>query len=167
MAFFDRKDYDISAPRYIKHSARSIIIMENKIALLYSNKYRFYSFPGGTLEGNETKIEALIRETKEETGLIIKENTIKEYGKIIEIRKDKKVDNGIYEQNEYYYFCDVEEKIFDKKLTEDELQAGYELKFVTLDEAIRINELEVKIQKIYTEAETFLFRLLKKELKII
>jgi len=162
LTIFDRKNYDTSAPRYIKHSTRAIIIVGKNIAMLYSNKYKFYSFPGGTVEGNETLIEALIREVKEEAGLIVKQNSIKEFGMLIETRIDMKVDNGIYEQNEYYFFCDVEEGIYEQKLTQDEIEAGYELKFVTLDEAINQNELEIGIKRIYTEAETFILRLLKK-----
>ena len=164
---FDRKDYDISSQRYIKNSARAIIITNNKVAMLYSNRYKFYCFPGGSIEKDETIIETLIRETREEAGLMIKQNSIKEFGMIIEIRKDLKAENGIYEQNEYYYYCEVEENIFEQKLTQNEIEAGYELKFVTLDEAINQNELEIEIKRIYTEAETYILKLLKKELGII
>jgi 8-oxo-dGTP pyrophosphatase MutT (NUDIX family) len=167
LAIFDRKDYDITHPRFVKKSSRAIIIIDSKIALLYSDKYKIYCFPGGGIEGKETYEEALIRETKEEAGLIIIPETIKEYGMIIETRKDMKVENGIYEQQEFYYTCKVKEKIIDQNLTEAEKDAGYELKYVNFDEAISLNEIEIKIKKIYTEAETFVLRQLKNEYKVL
>lgn len=42
-----------------------------KEVLLVKNKGRGWSFPGGTVEKGETLEQALIRETKEETGLNI------------------------------------------------------------------------------------------------
>jgi len=164
LAILDRKNYDLSAQRYITHSAKAIIIADKKIAMVYSNKYKFYVFPGGTVEKNETLIEALVREVKEETGLIVKQESIKELGMLTEIRKDLKIDNGIYERNEYYYFCDVEDGIFEQDLTLNEAEAGCELKFVTVDEAISQNESGIKI---YTEATTFVLKYLKGNLKNI
>jgi hypothetical protein len=42
LAIFDRKDYDITHPRFVKKASRAIIIVNSKIPLLYSNKYKIY-----------------------------------------------------------------------------------------------------------------------------
>jgi 8-oxo-dGTP pyrophosphatase MutT (NUDIX family) len=160
LATYDRKDYDLSFPRLIKNSARAIIVVDNKVAMLYSSKYDFYCFPGGGIENEETHIEALVRETKEEAGLIVKPQSVKEFGMITEIRKDIYIE-GIYEQREFYYLCDIEDEILEQSLTQSEKDAGYQLSFVTFDEAIAKNELELQIGKIYTEAETYVLKLLK------
>ena len=161
LKILDRMDYDISLPRYIKKSSRAIIQKNDKITMLYSNKYDFYCFPGGGIEKGETKIDALIRETREETGLNIIPKTIKEFGKIIEIRKDLQIE-GIYEQHEFYYTCETENKIFEQNLTQDEIESGYQLVFVSIDEAIIKNELGLKMDTKYTEAETYVLKMLRK-----
>ena len=160
LAIFDRENYDKSLPRTIRHSSRAIIFNNNKIALIYEEKYNMYVFPGGSIEPNETMIEAVIRETKEETGLIIIPKTIKEFGEIIEIRKDIYV-NGIYEQHDFYYTCDIEEKIIEQKLSASEKEVGYKLKFVTIGEAISLNQIEIQSGKRFSERETFILKYIK------
>ena len=70
----DTKDYDINGTRYVRNSSRCINIKNGKVAMIYSQKYNYYKFPGGGIEKNETMIDALVRETLEETGMkIVKE----------------------------------------------------------------------------------------------
>jgi len=54
--------------------ARAIIIKDNKIVSMYREleDRKFYTFPGGGQEGNETEEECVIREVYEEFGLTIK-----------------------------------------------------------------------------------------------
>jgi len=159
LAIFDRKDYDLSLPRIIRHSVRAIIIEENKVALLYSHKYGIYVFPGGNIEDGETHIDALIRETKEEAGLIVKPRSIQAFGAVTEIRKDTKEEN-IFEQRDYFYTCDVESMITEQHLTAGEKESGYQLQLVSLDKAISINEGNRREQK-WVETETYVLKLLR------
>ena len=67
----DRQDYGECTHTFTRNSARSIIIRSGKIAMIHSRKYDHYEFPGGGIENGETPIEAMIRETQEEAGLIV------------------------------------------------------------------------------------------------
>lgn len=51
----DTKDYDIHGKKCIRPSVRSIIIKENKVAMVYSKKNDYYKFPGGGIETDEIK----------------------------------------------------------------------------------------------------------------
>ena len=76
----DKKDYEQCTHTFVRNSARSIIIVNNKIAMIHSLKYDYFKFPGGGIESGENPIDAMIRETREESGLVVKPETIKEYG---------------------------------------------------------------------------------------
>lgn len=64
----DKKDYIPNGSVFSRPSARAIIIIDGKIAMVYSKKYNYYKFPGGGIEDTESMKEALIREVLEETG---------------------------------------------------------------------------------------------------
>ncbi len=63
-----------SFPGYYNYSrvaCRAIIIKDDKILVSYETKNGRFMLPGGGLEDNETDIECIKREIKEETGYII------------------------------------------------------------------------------------------------
>ncbi|NPV13025.1 MAG: NUDIX hydrolase [Ignavibacteria bacterium] len=58
----------------IKNSAGLLIVKNNKILLCHPTNASWtgtYSIPKGHIENNETKIEAAIRETREEVGILV------------------------------------------------------------------------------------------------
>ena len=134
----DTKDYDINGTKFIRPSSRAIIIKDNLVAMVHSIKYDYYKFPGGGIEANESKIEALIRETKEESGLIIIPSSIKEYGYVHRIQKSDKAD--VFIQDNYYYLCEVEEEIVKQKLDDYESNEKFTLKYVNPIDVININK---------------------------
>ena len=44
---------------------KALVLKRGKVLLLYSKKYQRWSLPGGKLEGDEDKLEALIDVTRE------------------------------------------------------------------------------------------------------
>lgn len=58
----------------MRDTCRAIIIKGDKIVLIYRERdnMKYYVFPGGGIEPNETKEECVIRELKEELGITIK-----------------------------------------------------------------------------------------------
>ena len=131
----DRKDYSDSDPIRNRHSVRGIIIRGGKIAMAHVTKYGYYKFPGGGSEGDETKIQTLIREVREESGLVVKPDTVRPYGMVTRVQKSRKGDK--YCQDNFYYLCDAEDEVASQDLTEKESESGYKLEFVDPREAIR------------------------------
>ena len=130
----DRMDYCECTHTFTRNSARSIIIRNGKIAMLHSLEYDHYEFPGGGIEKGETPIEAMIRETKEEAGLIVIPETIREYGYVHRIQKSDKDPTECFVQDNYYYLCDAEDVLSSN--TPDEF---YELEFIEPASAIKKN----------------------------
>ena len=109
-------------------ACRSIIIKDNKILLSYEEKNNIYMIPGGGLESNETKEECVIRETKEETGFIIKPSEC-----LLEL-------NEYYENAKYvscYFFGEIISTC-DRHLTDREKEANMIPVWVDIDETINI-----------------------------
>ena len=128
ISLFDEKNYK-QRSGIVREAVRAIIIKDGKVALVKSLKENHYKFPGGGIEFNESHIDTLIRETKEETGLIIKTDSIKECGFIHEIRKSIFNDDA-FEQKSYYYFAEVEDEICEQELSEREKDLKYVLEWV-------------------------------------
>ena len=127
IALYDEKNYK-QRSGIVREAVRAIIIKDGKVALVKSLKENHYKFPGGGIEDGESHIDTLIRETKEETGLIIKPDSIKECGFIHEIRKSIFNDDA-FEQKSYYYFAKVEDEISEQELSEREKDLKYVLEW--------------------------------------
>lgn len=54
-------------------------------------------------------------------------------------QKSNKSPDTIFEQENFYYFCEVENKILEQNLDAYEKEAEFTLKIVSLDEAIKTN----------------------------
>ena len=137
---FDYNDYDKCIRSYERNAVRAIICKGNTIAMVKSDKEGYYKFPGGGIEKNESHVEALIRETLEETGLSIIPETIKEYGYTTEKRKSTYDFDEVFIQNSYYYMAEVSDSISKLSLDDYEIALGYHLEFVPLEIAYEANK---------------------------
>ena len=135
----DLKNYDKNGKVFNRPSARSIIIKDKKIYMVHSLLYDYYKFPGGGIEKEETNIEALIRETAEEAGLIVKKDSIKEYGYVNRIQQSDKDGYSIFMQENYYYLCEVENQKINQKLDDYEDYEKFTLELVDPEIAIKTN----------------------------
>lgn len=136
----DMLDYEEDWPHSARPSVRGIIRKGDTLAMVHSLKYDYYKFPGGGIEGNEAHEATLVREVKEETGLNVKPKTIKEYGFVLRLQKSDYLENTIFEQENFYYTCEVSENAGEQKLDAYEAEEGFTLEFVKPEEAIRINQ---------------------------
>ena len=135
----DKKDYADCTHLFSRDSARSIVIRDGKIAMIHSQKYHYYKFPGGGIEKGEDPIDAVIRETREETGLIVIPETVREYGYVHRIQKSDYDAAECFVQDNYYYFCDALDEISTQNLDDYEAEESYELVFIDPEAAIKAN----------------------------
>ena len=96
-----------------------LIIQDNKILLAYSNNKEAWYLPGGKIDAGETKLQALIRETKEEINLELDPSRLELYCHITAPAYGEK-ENVIMEQDCYLYNLQPEEK----------MNAGQEIKAI-------------------------------------
>lgn len=135
----DKKDYDKCTHSFVRNSARSIIIKDKKIAMIYSAKYNYYKFPGGGIENGENPVDAMIRETREESGLVVLPDTVKEYGYVHRIQRSDWDETECFIQDNYYYLCKTADEVVSQELDDYEAKETFTLEYVEPEAAIRKN----------------------------
>lgn len=134
----DKKNYIENGIVGRRPSVRGIIIKDGKIAMMHSLKYDYYKLPGGGIEEGEQLEDTLIREVREESGLVVKTDSIKEFGYVRRIEKGRIED--IFIQENFYFLCDAEEMLQVQELDEYEEEEKFTLEYVTPEHAISVNE---------------------------
>ena len=135
----DKKDYSECTRTLVRNSARSILIRDGKVAMVHSLKYDYYKFPGGGIRNGEDPVEALIRETREEAGLIVIPETVREYGCVHRIQKSDQDDTECFVQNNFYYLCEAENELTSQELDDYEAEESFRLEYTDAETAIAKN----------------------------
>lgn len=135
----DLKDYTDDMRHFKRPSVRAVIIRNREIAMVHSKKYDYYKFPGGGIEADEDHITALKREVLEETGLTVIDCSVKELGSVLRIQKSRFEENTVFEQENFYYLCNVENEKCSQCLDEYEHDEGFTLEYVSPEYAINTN----------------------------
>ena len=129
-------------------TARAIVKNKDGLyAVIYADKFKLHSLPGGGVEDGEDVLTALRREVYEETGCVC--DKIQELGIVSENRASLD-----YTQINYYFMVTTAQTPGENHLTESELESRTMVKWVTFDELVRlINEQEFdRIQGKYLKA---------------
>ena len=165
----DKKNYKENGTVGRRPSVRGIIVRDGKVAMMHSRKYDYYKLPGGGMERGETYEETLIREVKEESGLIVIEDSIQEFGYVRRIEKGRFED--IFIQENFFYLCKAENRAVAQSLDDYEEEERFVLEFVSPEHAIDVNENavhgekeEIRTFKGMLERENRVLALIKKEI---
>ena len=135
----------VKAPRI---TARAIVKNQDGLyAVMYADKFKLHSLPGGGVEDGEDVLTALRREVYEETGCICDE--IQELGIVAENRASLD-----YTQINYYFVVTTTHTPGENHLTEAEQDSRTVVEWHTFDEMVRlINEQEFdRVQGKYLKA---------------
>ncbi|MCF7924994.1 MAG: NUDIX domain-containing protein [Candidatus Izimaplasma sp.] len=160
---FDRRDRKKGyLPIVYRNSVRAIIFKHGKLLMVHAKKTDEYKFPGGGIEPDEIREEALRREVLEEVGR--KVNSVNEsLGYTDQLYNDLYDERRYFYLRSYYYFCEVTIDVYDQNLNLYEQNLRFEPRWVTIDEAIEANK-EVMAQDkhhLWTERELFILEMLK------
>lgn len=120
----------------VRNSARSIIRAGGKLAMVYSRKYDYYKFPGGGIESGETPVDAMLRETREEAGLLVRPETVREYGFVHRVEKHGE---ERFVQDNFYYLCEVRPQAVLPQLDDYESEEAFTLAWVAPEQVIEKN----------------------------
>ncbi len=112
-----------------------ILLINSNNEILMGYSHNEYQFPGGHVEENEDLIEAINRELKEETGIVLNIKNVEPFACSLgyykdwpEIGKNRKIEI-------YYYEIKTDEKpnLDNTEYTESELDGNFELRYIPLD----------------------------------
>lgn len=133
----DLKDYIEGGTVFKRKAVRGIIKHKDKYLVIYG-KYGDCKFPGGGMKSGESLLDILIREVQEETGYKVIADSIGDF--IIVHEKRKGDPDDLLEMDSWYYFCDVEEIVYERNLDDYEKEYNYQVAWLTLTESIQMNE---------------------------
>ena len=128
----DRGDYQEGKKAFSRPSARAIVIESGRVAMVHSRKYGHYKFPGGGIEAGESREAALVREAREEAGLVLDPQSIRPYGFVHRIERGDR--EPLFIQDNFYYLASAS-ALVPQELDGYEAAEGYTLRWVDPREA--------------------------------
>jgi ADP-ribose pyrophosphatase YjhB (NUDIX family) len=147
-------------------ATRAIVVRDNQILMLYTQRYHDYSLPGGGVDAGEEIEQGLIRELQEETGAQDIRN-INAFGLYEEYRPWLRDGHTSVNMLSYCFTCDIDNQLAETQFEAHEINNGMMPVWIDIDEAIEHNlETIANSSKkgLSIERETFLLKLIKQEL---
>lgn len=121
-----------------RHAARGIVLREEKILLLFTERYNDFSLPGGGVDENEDIQIALKRELEEETGA--RDIRVQShYGFIEEYRPHWKPEYDLMHMTSHFYVCEVAAELAEVRMESYEIANGMKPLWISVEEAMNHN----------------------------
>ena len=140
----DRGDYEEGGKVFSRPSARAVVVRGGRVAMVYSRKFDHYKFPGGGIEPGESREAALLREAREEAGLVLDPQSVRPYGFVHRIERGDA--EPIFLQDNFYHLA-LAVAAVPQELDGYEAEEGYTLRWVDPREAIRQNKALTSVYK--------------------
>ncbi|QNI02185.1 NUDIX domain-containing protein [Halomonas sp. SH5A2] len=121
-----------------RHAARAIVTRQDKILLLYTERYDDFSFPGGGIDPGESPEAGLHRELYEETGAA-DIDIMAHFGYVTEYTPTWKPQWDLMHQTSHWFTCRIGETLGEARLEDYEAANGMSAAWVSLDEALDHN----------------------------
>lgn len=152
-----------------RHAARGIVLREEKILLLFTERYNDFSLPGGGIDEGEEITVALKRELEEETGA--QDVQVKDhYGFIEEYRPYWKPEYDLMHMTSHFFVCDVAAELADVRMESYEIANGMKPMWVCVSEAMHHNRQVMgrreKTMGQSIQRETFMLEKISRELML-
>lgn len=132
-------DVVANGSEFTRHSVRAIITHQDKILLLYTERYDDYSLPGGGVDQGESLEAAVLREVAEETGAEDVQ-VVAALGRYEELRPWYKESHDNVRMQSYCYWCSANPELGEAKLEDYEQANGMEAVWLPIADAIAHNE---------------------------
>lgn len=135
-------DFGFNTPKektnITRFGVRVLLFNERQeICVIKSEKYDYMQLPGGGIDEGESISEGLKRETREETGFLIKD--IKPLGFTVEKREDIR-NTHEFDQDISYVFSALPDKEIGTNYMDDEIAEGFKPIWISLDDFISEQE---------------------------
>lgn len=150
-----------------REAVRAIILKGSQLLMIHSASDGDYKFPGGGIKKGESHFSALKREVNEESGAHIRK-LMGEFGHVVEYDRPIEKRFDLFKMTSYYYQVDVEPKFGIQHLENYEYELGFTPEWISVDEAIAINQTLLKEQpgrvQRWVTRETTVLEIIKNEL---
>lgn len=130
-----------------RQAARGVVLRDESILLLFTERYNDFSFPGGGVGLDEDLVAGLQREMQEETGA--REITVlRHYGRVEEYRPYWKADYDLMHMTSHFYICEIAEQLGETRMEAHELANGMRPLWIKINEAISHNQAVMARQEV-------------------
>jgi len=151
----------------LREAVRGVVIKDKTLLMIHSLKEGDYKFPGGGVNTNESKDDALIREINEECGAIVL-SINDEIGKVIEFDRPSEEHYDVFKMISTYYLCEVNSIFGKRTLDQYEEDLGFTPVWVDINEAISTNEKLIGSNHFprWTPRELYVLKYIKDKFKL-
>lgn len=150
-----------------RHAARGIVLRDDKILLLFTERYNDFSLPGGGIDQDEDIQMALKRELEEETGA--RDIQVQaHYGFIEEYRPHWKPGYDLMHMTSHFFVCDIAPELAEVRMESHEIANGMKPVWISVNEAMNHNRQVMSRQEKTMgqsiQRETFMLEKISSEL---